>query len=114
EDRSVACANLLVREYRPFVAETARQGFRRHLLHDVDGLTLRISGGRRAVEFGGGVEVVTRNTRRPRYVVNGRKGTERHSIAVRIADMDFKDVFAVEPELTVRLGRHAECPTKQI
>jgi len=40
-------------------------------MHGLDGLALRVAGGRSAVELGGGIEVVARDAVGPGYVAHG-------------------------------------------
>ena len=94
EDRGVAGADLLVGERRPFIGEAVGQRFRRKLLHDLDRLALREAGRRRAIELGGGIDIVARHAIRPGDVAHGREGAERHGFAGRIAHAQIEHVLA--------------------
>ncbi len=114
EDGRRAGAQLLEGQRGPLVAEARRQRLRRQLLHDVDRLTLRIAGRRRAVELGGGIEVVARHAVGPGDVAHRREGAERHGVALVITHADLQDVARLEPEGGIGLGRHAEGASEQI
>ena len=62
----------------PLIAEALGQRLGGKLLHDLDSLTLRITGRRGAIELGGRIEIVARHPMRPamsRTVVNEPSGT---------------------------------------
>jgi hypothetical protein len=80
KDRGVAGAHLLESKCGPLETEAGGQRLGGKLLHDLDGLALRVAGGRSAVELGDGVEIIARHAVGSGDVVHGGERAERHGV----------------------------------
>src|SRR5882724_1606944 len=95
KDRSIARPNLLEGDRCPFIGEAVGQRLGGKLVHGLDGLALRVAGGRCAVELSGGIEVVAGHAVGPGYVADGGKRAKRHGVPARIANPDLEDVLGI-------------------